>query len=79
MIFYHINILNKYTNFSKINLINLKKEEDKYLKYKINELKQKGIYKTKTNKTKTNKTKTKINKISNIIYNNDKTKKIHIT
>jgi len=92
MVFYHINILNKYTNFSKINLINLKKEEDKYLKYKINELKQKGIYKTKTNKTKTNKTKTnktktkktktkktKINKIRNIIYNNDKTNKIHIT
>ena len=64
MVPYHIKILNKYCGLSKNNLIDIKKEEEKYLKNKINNLKKIGYIskKTKTkNKTK-NKNKTKKNK-----------------
>jgi hypothetical protein len=41
MVYYHVNILNKICGISKNELINIKKEETKYLKYKINKLKNK--------------------------------------
>lgn len=56
MVYYHISILNKYNGLSKDKLINIEKEQEKYLKYKIEKLKNKGIlistYKKKTMRKK---------------------------
>ena len=72
MVPYHIKILNKYCGLSKNNLIDIKKEEEKYLKYKIDKLQKKNFYISKKNKTKT-KTKSKTKSKTNT-----KTKKINI-
>lgn len=45
MVPYHIKILHKICGLSKDNLIDIKKVEDQYLKYKINKLKKKSLMK----------------------------------
>lgn len=50
MVFYHIKILNKYCGISKYDLNDIKQIEKKYLKYKINELQNKGFLKKYTKK-----------------------------
>ena len=72
MISYHIKILNKYCGLSKNYLVDIKKEEDKYLKYKINKLKEKGFIK-KQNTLKQNTLKQKSNNIKT--YKNKQTNK----
>jgi len=64
MIPYHIKILNKFCGLSEKDLVDIKKVEEKYLKYKKNILKKRGLLNkiNKTNKTK----KYKKNSLSNI-------------
>ena len=67
MILYHLKILQKYCNFTKNDLVNIKINEKKYIKYKMNELKKKSFLNI-INKSKIQtKKKTKHNNLSNIL------------